>query len=110
MPSSLLSFTSMPYAFAPYAFAPYGFFFFFLNHTAFKLNSLWHAGYLRDNICDLYVCSRFVFLCSYSSARRPDFTKPPRLSGPWALLISCHPQLPSIPSLSSVFQYHPRFV
>jgi hypothetical protein len=26
-------------------------FFFFYNHTAFKLNSLWHAGYLRDNLC-----------------------------------------------------------
>ena len=24
--------------------------FFFLNHTAFKLNSLWHVGYLRDNL------------------------------------------------------------
>jgi hypothetical protein len=27
-------------------------FFFFLNHTAFKLNSLWHVGYLPDNLCD----------------------------------------------------------
>ena len=53
---------------------------FFLNHTAFKLNSLWHVGYLRDNFCAFYVCSPLDFH-SYSSARRPDFTKPPPLLG-----------------------------
>ena len=32
--------------------------FFFLNHTAFKLNSLWHVGYLRDSLYGFYLCSR----------------------------------------------------
>jgi hypothetical protein len=54
--------------------------FFFCLHTAFKLNSLWHVGYLPDNLCDFYLCSRLDFY-SYSSARRPDFTKPPPLLG-----------------------------
>jgi hypothetical protein len=53
---------------------------FFFNHTAFELNSLWHVGYLPDNLCDFYLCSRLDFY-SYSSARRPDFTKPPPLLG-----------------------------
>jgi hypothetical protein len=26
---------------------------FVYDHTAFKLYSLWHVGYLRDNFCDL---------------------------------------------------------
>jgi IS5 family transposase len=30
----------------------HSFFFFFFDHTAFKLNSLWHVGYLPDNLCD----------------------------------------------------------
>jgi hypothetical protein len=55
-------------------------FFYFFNHTAFKLNSLWHVGYLLDDFYDFYVCSR-VNLQLYNSARRPAFIKAPRLSG-----------------------------
>ena len=55
-------------------------FFFFLNHTAFKLNSLWHVDYLLDDFYGLLVCSRDGLL-PYSCARRPDSTEPPQLSG-----------------------------
>jgi hypothetical protein len=57
-----------------------GFFIFILNHTAFKLYSLWNAGYLHDNLCDFYMCSR-VCLLLYNPARCPDSTKPPLLLG-----------------------------
>jgi len=50
------------------------------NHTAFKLNSLWHIGYVLDNLYDFNMCSR-VDLKLYNPARRPAFIKAPRLSG-----------------------------
>lgn len=56
------------------------FFFFSLNHTAFKLNSLWHVGYLLDDFYGLHICSR-ASLPLYNPARRPDSTEPPRLLG-----------------------------
>lgn len=68
----------------------FGFFFFFF-HTAFKLNSLWHAGYTHDSLCNFYVCSR-VNLLLYNPARCPDSTEPPLLSG----------QLPSYHSIFSI--------
>jgi hypothetical protein len=73
---------------------------FFYHHTAFKLNSLWHVGYLLDgHLLDGYlldgylldgylldgfygflVCSR-VHLLLHNPARCPDSTKPPQLLG-----------------------------
>lgn len=50
------------------------------NHTAFKLNSLWHAGHLRNNLGGFYECSR-VSLLPYSPARRPNSIEPPQLLG-----------------------------
>lgn len=50
------------------------------NHTALKLYSLWHVGYLLDDFYGFDVCSR-VNLKLYNSARRPAFIKAPRLSG-----------------------------
>jgi hypothetical protein len=50
------------------------------NHTAFKLYSLWHVGYLLDDFYGLHICSR-VHLLLYNPARHPASTEPPRLSG-----------------------------
>lgn len=55
-------------------------FFFFFNHTAFKLYSLCHVGYLLDDFCVLNMCSCVGFQ-PYSPARDPDFFKPPPLLG-----------------------------
>ena len=55
-------------------------FFVCFNHTAFKLYSLWHVGYLLDDFYDFDVCSR-VKLQLYNPARRPAFIKTPRLLG-----------------------------
>jgi hypothetical protein len=46
----------------------------FLNHTAFKLHSLWHVGYLLDDLYDFNMCSR-VGLLPCNPARR--LTVPP---------------------------------
>jgi hypothetical protein len=54
--------------------------FFFLNHTAFKLYSLWHVGYFHDDLYGFYVCSR-VSLLPYNPARCPDSPEPPLLLG-----------------------------
>jgi hypothetical protein len=53
---------------------------FFLYHTAFKLYSLWHVGYLHDDFYGFSVCSYFD-LFTYSFARHPDFIKPPQRLG-----------------------------
>jgi hypothetical protein len=54
--------------------------FFSFNHTAFKLYSLWHVGYLLDDFYHLHTCSRASLLL-YNPARRPDSIEPPRLLG-----------------------------
>lgn len=53
---------------------------FTFNHTAFKLNSLWHVGYLLDDFYGLHICSRASLLL-YNPARHPDSIEPPRLLG-----------------------------
>jgi hypothetical protein len=50
------------------------------NHTAFKLNCLWHVGYLLDDFYGLLVCARASLLL-FNPARRPDSIKSPRLLG-----------------------------
>ena len=50
------------------------------NHIAFKLNSLWHVGYLVDDFYGLLVCSRANLLL-YNPARRPDSIELLRLLG-----------------------------
>jgi hypothetical protein len=57
-------------------------FFVFLssNHSASKLYSLWHIGYLLDAFYGLHICSR-VHLLLYNPARRSASTEPPWLSG-----------------------------
>ena len=50
------------------------------DHTAFKLDSSWHVGYLLDDFYHFHVCSR-VNLQLYNPARRPAFIKAPRLLG-----------------------------
>ena len=52
----------------------------FFDHTAFKLYSFWHVGYLHDNLYGFYVCSR-VSLVPYNPARCPDSPEPPLLLG-----------------------------
>jgi hypothetical protein len=77
---------------------------FFFGQTAFKLNSLWHVGYLRDDLCDFCVCSRLSSV-PYDSSRRPDFLKPPQLLGfaPSYVPVIATPLLSS--GAPSVFQH-----
>jgi hypothetical protein len=80
--------------------------FFFLYHTAFKLSSLWHVGYLLGDFYDFYVCS-CTNLLMYNSARCPDSIEPPQLLGstpsyfPFADVVVLHP-LPHSPSSSTI--------
>jgi hypothetical protein len=70
-------------------------FLFLFNHTASKLYSLWHIGYLLDDFYGLHICSR-VHLLLYNPARRPASIEPPRPSGstpscfPWPLILPYH--------------------
>jgi hypothetical protein len=57
---------------------PHCFLFIFLNHTAFKLYSLWHVGSLLDDFYRFDMCSR-VSLSAYIPTRCPGFVKAPRL-------------------------------
>ena len=78
---------------------------FFLYHTAFKLFSLWHVGYLLDDFYDLQVCSCANFLM-YNSACRPDSIEPPQLLGstpsyfPFAMVLHLIPRSPSSSTIS----------
>jgi hypothetical protein len=56
-------------------FLVFGFF-----HTAFKLSSLWHVGYVLDDFYGFQMCSRAdLLMCN--SARCPDSIEPPQLLG-----------------------------
>jgi hypothetical protein len=70
--------------------------FFSFNHTAFKLCSLWHVGYLHDDFYGFHICSRASFLL-YNPARRPDSIEPPRLLGSmpsyFSVAVVMHPLL-----------------
>jgi hypothetical protein len=80
-------------------------------HTAFKLYSLWHVGYLFDDFYGFDMCSR-VGLLPYNPARRPAIIKAPRLFGLNALLLvlACgRNNWPSCPALSIIpipFSYY----
>ena len=71
----------------------------FSNHTAFKLNSLWHVGYLLDDFYGFDMCSR-VNLQLYNSARRPALIQGATAFGLYALLLvlacgrNCWPSSP----------------
>ena len=70
-----------------------------LYHTAFKLYSLWHVSYLRENLYGSYMCSR-VSRFPYDLACCPDSAEPPQLLGSepsyFPVLVS-----PSLPPYSS---------
>ena len=55
-------------------------FWFGFNHTAYKLYSLWHVGYLLDDFY-AYIYALASTCNLYNPARCPDSTKPPQLSG-----------------------------
>jgi hypothetical protein len=59
---------------------------FFSNHTAFKLNSLWHVGYHLDNFYGFHVCSR-VKPQLFNLARRPALIQGATAFGLYALLL-----------------------
>ena len=53
---------------------------FSFNHTAYKLYSLWHVGYLLDDFY-AYIYALDSTFDLYNPARYPDSTKPPQLLG-----------------------------
>lgn len=80
---------------------------FFFNRTASKLYSLWHVGYLLDDLYGFHVLSR-VNLLLYNPASRPDSAEPPRLLGLMPsyrsdLVVDSHLLLPSLGSCILVY-------
>ena len=81
------------------SFSKSSLFFLFSYHTAFKLYSLWHVGYLLDNFYDFHVCSR-VKLQLFNPARRPALFQGATAFGLNALLLvlacgrNCWPSSP----------------
>jgi len=68
--------------------AHWSFFVFGFNHTAYKLYSLWHVGYLLDDFY-AYICALASTCNLYNPARCPGSTKPPQLSGSMPSYFPC---------------------